>query len=102
MSDGYENDRGDSCYSINWGAKKLYKRAEVVTNYDVDPWATDPFMGTKPKPVPDVFNQVDYREYDFLRFARDESRKPRPVVKQKYIDPLFGVRENTIGQSGDE
>ena len=66
-----------------------------------DPWQ-DSFMGVKPKPEPDVFNRVDYSDYDFKKFARDEHRKPRKIKVSRGSDANFGYLENIIGTTEDE
>ena len=68
-----------------------------------DPWQ-DEFLGMAPKPSEDVFNRVDYRDYDFLRFAKDESGKPRKIVTLKYKDPLMASFDNAmvLGTTDDE
>ena len=67
-----------------------------------DPWAApDPFIGTKPKPLPDVFENIDFRDAEFRQFAKDEFDKPRKVIRQTYRDPLFGARPNILGQSDE-
>lgn len=92
---------GDSCYAINFGPTAKVPELVVkkrVPEPDDDPWKNDPFMGT-PKVVEDI-DQVDFRDYDFKKFAIDNYKKPQPITRNRgtFLGTKFDL---VVGSSPD-
>ena len=71
---------------------------KYVPRPEDNPWLNDPFMGTKP--VVEDIDQVDFRDYEFKKFARDNHKKAQPITRHK--GNFYGMHVDTVvGSSPD-